>query len=451
MSLAAPSLPEAFVKLVSPLLVDGLDDFLQSFAQSAWQALRRSNRRPPVQMPLLTRQVPWAHDAWYLPEGIRPGAHPLHWAGAYYLQEPSAMAAAAALNPLPGEKVLDLCAAPGGKASQMGDMMGGRGLLMVNDPVSQRAVELSRTIERMGIRNALVTADQPERLAAALPLFFDKILVDAPCSGEGMFRKDPEALSRWTPDLPALCAKRQSGILDQAALMLKPGGRLVYSTCTFNALENEGVVDAFLLCHPDFRAVPFSLPGLGKAERGRLRIWPHLARGEGHFIALLEKSGEGSGKNPPPKREGQPLMNAAGRELCRAVSQALPDWTSVTLEADAVFAGTAVSLPPACPPLDGLKVLRLGLHLGGLAGKTARPDHALALAAQPRRCLALDEEGADAFRRGLELPAPPDCSGWAAPCLDGWPLGWGKASAGRCKNHYPKGLRKFAGKALYEE
>lgn len=435
MSALPRQLPEDFVKLLAPLLGSGLDAFLASYIKPPLKALRFSNRGPVPDLPFLGDAVPWAPGAFYVAEGHQPGAHPLHWAGAYYLQEPSAMAAAGALQVQPGERVLDLCAAPGGKSGQLAEMAGPEGFLLANDPVPNRAVELSRNLERMGVINAAVTCEAPERLAARFTGFFDKILVDAPCSGEGMFKKEPAALEEWHSGLPEASARLQKGILGHAAAMLRPGGLLAYSTCTFNTIENEGVVLDFLERNPDFRPQAFTLPGLPQAESGFLRLWPHLIQGEGHFIALLRREDGPKAAIRPYPNEKHPLL--------LAVQAALGDWVQGPAWADAVLRDSAVMLPLGCPDMAGLKVLRLGLHLGGLAGKTPRPDHALALAMKARRQIEINEEEAGRFRAGEVLSIPETLSGFAATLYLGWQLGWGKAGQGVLKNHYPKGLRRF--------
>ena len=349
------------------------------------------------------------------------------------------MAAASALRPKPGERVLDLCAAPGGKACQLADMMAGQGLLVANDPVPARAAELGRNLERLGVTHALALCAQPRQLAGAFPEAFDKVLVDAPCSGEGMFRKSPDSLARWSLELTRSCATLQSHILSQAAILLRPGGIMAYSTCTFNRDENEGVVEAFLLAHPGFELLPFTLPGLPAADTGMLRLWPHRVRGEGHFIALLRKNGADGAERrplPPPLPAGR-----VERAIMDAVGGALPGWVRTAVLPDAVLNGIAVTSPEGCPDLRGFRVLRQGLHLGGVKGKTPLPDHALALAAQPLHQFPVSLEQAERFRRGEEIPAP-GLAGFCSPALEGWPLGWGKASGGILKNHYPKGLRR---------
>ncbi|MCM1190519.1 MAG: RsmF rRNA methyltransferase first C-terminal domain-containing protein [bacterium] len=240
--------------------------------------------------------VPWAEDGYYYDPEDRPGRHPCHEAGIYYIQEPSAMLPAELLQVQPGERVLDLCAAPGGKCTQLAAKMDGAGFLLCNEIHPGRARILSENVERMGIRNACVTNETPERLAEYLPGFFQKILVDAPCSGEGMFRKNEAACGEWSPENVRLCAERQDGILDQAAELLAPGGRLAYSTCTFSEEENERCIDRFLARHPEFHAAKLQLAesGLTGCEGGRegtVRLWPHRIKGEGHFAAVLEKEG----------------------------------------------------------------------------------------------------------------------------------------------------------------
>lgn len=429
--------PEGFLAVVAPLLGDGLGDFIASYRHLPRRALRFSGRGPrPAFLPN-AQAVPWAQNAVYLEPGQRPGAHALHWAGAFYVQEPSAMAAAAALFVQAGDRVLDLCAAPGGKAGQLSENAGPEGFLLANDPVYPRALELSRNLERLGAINAAVTCAEPAALAQRFPNYFDKILVDAPCSGEGMFKKEPAALERWHPGLPAASARLQAEILLKAGEMLRPGGLLVYSTCTFNPVENEGVVEGFLRARPDFSLRPFSLHGLPAAATGLMRLWPHQVPGEGHFIALLQK--EAGGPESPAR-----LYETRPHPLLAQVNAALGDWVEAPKKADAVFGSTAVALPRACPSLDGLNLLRLGLHLGGLTRKTPRPDHALALAVPALNTLEVDEALAERFRLGEVLEAPPTLSGFAAPRLQGWQLGWGKASQGTLKNHYPKGLRRFS-------
>lgn len=434
-------LPQSFLDAVRPLLGDEYNDFLKSYQLEPVRALRFSNRRSIPGSIIYEDPVPWADRAFYVSQESQLGAHPLHWAGAYYLQEPSAMAAVSALNPRPGDKVLDLCAAPGGKATQIADCLLGEGLLIANEPFASRAMELNRNIERMGIRNAVVTNNLPEELAQRFPSFFDKILVDAPCSGEGMFRKDPGVLAAWTEELSKAFAKRQLQILQDAAVMLKPGGRLLYSTCTFNRVENEDIIESFFRVNSDFALLSIDLPGIGKAPRSMLRLWPHKVRGEGHFIALMGKK-EAQSFN---KGEYHSALHFNKKEqvLLNFVNGELSHWITEPINANAIIADTAVVAPSGLPDLTGLRVLRLGLHLCSLVGKTIKPDHALALAVQSRNPVPITYSQAQAYRKGEVLSIDNAVKGYATPALDDWPLGWGKASQGVLKNHYPKGLRKL--------
>ena len=433
--------PQGWIEQLKPLLGPMLPDFLHSYDLPPARGLRV---RPGIQPPSEVKErIPWAENGYYLPLDSTLGAHPLHEAGAYYLQEPSAMAAAAALHPQPGDKVLDLCAAPGGKSTQLAAYMQGEGVLICNEPVPSRAQVLSRNIERMGVPNAAVVSQLPEELSGKWPGFFDKILVDAPCSGEGMFRRHPETREEWTSASPAGCAQRQSHILRHAAMMLRPGGLLAYSTCTFNATENEGVIEVFLQQHPDFSLVPFFLPGLPEND-GTLHLWPHQIRGEGHFVALLRKNGEEASK-PAIKKKGQdaPSLPLIGKAEAAAALAFLKEHSSVVLSPNALFAGKIIQAPDCLPPLHGVKTLRVGLQLGEMKGKVFVPDHALALFRPSLNSVEVNEAQARLYQAGQVLSVPEALRGFMTPTLEGLALGWGKASDGQLKNHYPKGLRRY--------
>ena len=432
--------PQGWIEQLGPLLGDALPDFLRSYE---WEPLRGVRMRPGIGRPAWAEDpVPWAENAYYLPLDSQAGAMPLHEAGAYYLQEPSAMAAAAALRPLPGEKVLDLCAAPGGKSTQLAAYLEGRGVLVCNEPVPARAQILSRNLERMGVANGAAVCAVPEELSPKWPAFFDKVLVDAPCSGEGMFRRHPESRREWTPASPRGCAQRQREILDHGGAMLRPGGLLAYSTCTFNAEENEGTVESFLKKHPEFSLQPFQLPGLPPCG-GMLRLWPHLVRGEGHFVALLRKEDRGMGE---PRRERRQPPEASfpspGKAEAALAEGFLREHVGLSVTPNGVFAGKIVALPEGMPPFQGVRVLRAGLQIGEVKGRVLIPDHALALACPSLRSAAVTEAEARAYQAGQVLPAPEGCRGFYTLTLEGMNLGWGKASDGQMKNHYPKGLRR---------
>ena len=431
--------PEGWIEQLNSLLGHSLPDFLHSYDASPARGIRmRPGIKPPAE---IEDPIPWVENGYYLPLDSLAGATPAHEAGAYYLQEPSAMAAAAALRPNPGEKVLDLCAAPGGKSTQLGAFLQGRGTLICNEPVPGRAQILARNIERMGIGNAIVVNHLPEELSHRWPGWFDKILVDAPCSGEGMFRRHPETRQEWHAASPAGCAQRQGHILSHAARMLRPGGIMAYSTCTFNPIENEGVIQGFLRDHPEFSLRPFALPGIGACQ-GMMRLWPHLIRGEGHFVALLQKA-EDAPDAPVKKKEKQQGSGMAAPDKHQAALAVdfLREHFDLPLIPNALFANRITQVPE-CPSLQGVKVLRLGLHLGEAKGKIFIPDHALALTHPCKKQVEVDTDAARAYQNGQVLPCKEGLKGWFTLCLDGLSLGWGKASDGQMKNHYPKGLRK---------
>ena len=384
---------------------------------------------------------------------FRFGAHPDHAAGLFYMQEPSAMIAAAALLPHLGKRVLDLCAAPGGKTVRTAIALGGEGFLVANEIRFPRARILQSNVERMGIRNAAVTCNAPEELAEALPEEFDTVIADAPCSGEGMFRKSDEAVRDWSPATVQACARRQSDILDSAARLLAPGGILLYSTCTLNTEENEKTVFAFLDRHPEFVPVAPAEPLRSLCRKGFLglseaiRVFPHEgiggAGGEGHFACLLRKKGT---PEPLSPRKGSAGISASLRkEAERAWSELIdgPVW-GIWRQSGPCLA----VVPEDMPDLAGLRVLSAGTAVFSAEKGRLEPCHALALALPAglfRKRISLAAEGEEVIRylRGESLRAEPEpFSGYGAVCADGFALGWAKCAGGVLKNHYPKGLRR---------
>lgn len=439
-------LPEAFIENTRKTLGDETPAFLRALDGPPALALRLNPAREgaaDAAAGYVDRPVPWAERGFYLKgdADLRPGAGVAHAAGAFYMQEASAMASAAVLDARPGEAILDLCAAPGGKSTQIAAALAGRGVLVSNDPEPARARALAGNLERMGAANAVVINALPDRLAAAWPGAFDAVLVDAPCSGEGMFRRDPATRGEWSPAAPEGCAKRQASILDEAAKLVRPGGRLVYSTCTFNEYENEGSVRGFLARHSDFAPEDFALPGVGASENGMLRLWPHRVRGDGHFVAKLRRAGDAPGPREcpatRPDREVARLIDALEQDVC-----ALPDVVSgmrFFRQGDWLCAR-----PAMCPNLDGLRAVSPGLQLLRVGRNHIEPAHALAMALPPacaRRRAELDEAQARAWLRGEALPLD-GADGWTLVTHRGLPLGWGKRSGGTLKNHLPKGLRR---------
>ena len=455
------TLPEAYIAQMKRLLGEaGFFAYEQSLSQPVTRALRvnlllRPDGSLPCPVEGVGEAVPWAKGCCFVEGDARPGLSPLHEGGLFYLQEPSALSAVSVLAPQPGERVLDLCAAPGGKSTQIAGLMQGRGLLVCNEPVPSRAQILSRNVERMGVRNAIVTSAMPAQLAPRFPAFFDRILVDAPCSGEGMFRRQPEARDEWSAGSPRGCADRQLEILEAAAKMLAPGGALVYSTCTFNDTENEGVLARFTAAHPEFALEAFELPGLPSGSRGYVHLYPHEIRGEGHFVSLLRKTPDAPGAPENEEKPRRAVKPARGRgEQAKKAQQpaiAVPeDVLAPGVSFDRLHAagGSLWALPEGLDDLsrlDGLRVLRTGLLLAHAEGRRAEPDHALAMALTPceaARTAELDEAQALAYQAGETLELGDLEPGYTLLTLRGVSLGFGKQAGGVMKNHYPKGLRR---------
>jgi 16S rRNA C967 or C1407 C5-methylase (RsmB/RsmF family)/NOL1/NOP2/fmu family ribosome biogenesis protein len=403
--------------------------------------------------------VPGAY--YYEEDG--PGKSPYHEAGAYYIQEASAMLPVTLLDisssdvaessengGFTGLKVLDLCAAPGGKSTQIADLMQGAGLLVSNEIVPSRASILSENIERMGVENALVISADPKDLADRFPCFFDRILVDAPCSGEGMFRRNPEAVSEWSPENVAMCADRQDMILDCAAAMLATGGKIVYSTCTFSPEEDEGSVERFLSRHPEFAVCDEPQ-----------RLYPHTFRGEGHFAVSFKRIEKARGLSDPSPGGIPHFVRDIWSPVAHQKYAILDSFINETFNPEGKFYeklkrsadrllefGDSLYLAPEyMPDIRGLKVYRAGIKLGTFKKMRFEPDHALShvLSVDDVKYyvnLSADSDEVRQYLSGMTLNCDRDIKGWCLVCVDDLPLGWGKASAGVLKNHYPKGLRK---------
>ena len=438
-------LPAGFAERMQKLLKDEYPAFLDALAQPRSLGLRLNPLKTdaPPELPFSLKQIPWEPLGYYYSASDRPGLHPWHDAGLYYLQEPSAMAPAALLDPQPGERILDLCAAPGGKTTQIAGRMQGKGLLVSNEIHPNRAKILSSNVERLGIANALVLNEHPARLAERFIGWFDRVLVDAPCSGEGMFRRSDAACADWSEQLVEACAKRQSEILESAVTMLRPGGRLVYSTCTFSPEEDEGVVQSLLERHPELSLeetdCPFFSEGRpdwiadGRPElRRACRLFPHKLSGDGHFAAVLRKN---DGEPPAPDFQPEERLSAETLRFAMELGVSLPEGICVR------FGQTEFLAPKELPELRGLRALRPGLELGSVQKGRFEPAHALALwlkdAANKRE---LTEQEAADYLSGLTVSGT--ASGWTLLTFGGLSIGWGKGSNGVIKNRYPKGLRR---------
>jgi 16S rRNA C967 or C1407 C5-methylase (RsmB/RsmF family)/NOL1/NOP2/fmu family ribosome biogenesis protein len=494
---AAAGLPAAFEARMRELLGPEAADFLDSYRRPAQRAVRANPLKlDPAALPGLLGidpdPVPWCPEAWFLPEGIRVGDSLAHAAGLCYLQEPSALAVGEALDVWPGQRVLDLAAAPGGKATLAAGRLGDRGVVVANEVQGSRVKALADNLDRWGSWQTVLAGETVARLADRLGGTFDRVLLDAPCSGEGLFRRNPAAAAQWRPGQVRGSAERQRGLLADAARLVRPGGVLVYSTCTFAPEENEQQVAGFLAAHPGWELQPipwhdgFS-PGRpdwsdgGPPELARtVRLWPHHTRAEGHFIAKLGCPAAAAPAGPaatapagPPSVRGNPAARRAaprrgsvadrgdgGVRSSTAPGSAAPGavlggWRGFADEAlvggavqERVPVVTAVGervyvVPDPELAGAGVRLVRPGLLLGRQRPGRFEPGHALAMAAGPaaaRRVRAVDDTEAAAWLRGETLAAggPP---GWTLVAWNGWPLGWGRVAGGTLKNHYPKGLR----------
>ena len=425
-------MPAAFLERIRSQLGGETDAFLEAMATPPIRGIRMNPLRAGAEKPFrdATERIPWCNTGWELKNESPAGSTIAHEAGAFYLQEPGAMIPAEVLRARPGERILDLCAAPGGKSTQIGAAMEGSGLLVCNEPVTKRAAVLSRNIERMGITNAIVISAWPEQLAEKWPGGFDGVMVDAPCSGEGMFRREPETRTEWSPEKAEGCALRQRRILEAAARLVRPGGRMVYATCTFHPAENEEQISRFLNAHPDFSPEIFQLPGIDGKD-GMFTCWPHRTRGEGQFVCLMRRAGEKP--SALPDGSGDFRIEREMTKIQREAGFDIP-------EANARF-GQILVRTTEIPDLKGIRVLRLGLHLAECRGKILIPDHAAALAGSAEKPAGAELTEAEALRYLAGESLEGSARGWTRMIHDGYALGWGKGSGGQIKNHYPKGLR----------
>ncbi|PWH18436.1 MAG: hypothetical protein DDG60_00425 [Anaerolineae bacterium] len=466
MRLNPPELPPLFLERMSTFLGQEFPAFLEALLGAAKAGLRVNTLKlsadefARVSPFALGERVKWCPSAFLLDGEEKPGKHPYHLAGLYYLQDPSAMSPAELLFSIPmreGERVLDLSAAPGGKTTHLAALMGGRGLLVANEIKTKRVGHLAQNVERWGAGNVVVTNESPERLADHFGAFFDRVLVDAPCSGEGMFRKDMGARLDWSLEMVAGCALRQSNILRVAAKLVRPGGYLLYSTCTFAPEENEGVIAQLLDEFPHFQVM--ELPHFEGFVEGKpqwlqketnaigleraARLFPHRLQGEGHFVCLLKKVA------PNAHQAESPLNKESWRK--RKLIPDLHLWrefTRDTLDIDLtedrlhLVGERLYYLPEEHPDFGRLRVLHPGIWLGSFKKGRFEPAHPLALFLKPGEMKKFISFPADspeiaAYLRGESLEV--EANGWTVVCADGWPLGWGKGVQGTLKNHFPRG------------
>ena len=410
---------------------EAYDAFLATYDAPAFKGLRVNTlkiERAEFEKitPFSLKPVLWEENGFYVAEE-KTGRHAHHFAGLFYSQEPSAMSVAPLLKVNAGERVLDLCAAPGGKSTQIAQALQGQGILVCNEINGNRAKILSQNIERLGVKNAFVINSAPESLAKRFPSYFDKVLVDAPCSGEGMFKKNQqEAIENWSEENVKLCAARQKDILSCAAQTLRKGGTLVYSTCTFAEEEDEEQIAEFLRLHPEFTLLE------------QKKLYPHEVAGEGHFYAVLEKTGGEERRELPLQKSNATKKDIAiFSEFCNSTLNIMPQ--GVLYRAG----DTLYLLPEDAFAVEKLPLLRAGVRAGEYNKERFTPAHALALAlkaSEAKRAVNLPAEQQEKYLRGETVEAEIE-NGWCLVCVDGYPLGWGKAVNGTIKNHYPKGLR----------
>lgn len=455
-------LPEQFLSRMHEILGAEYNDFLESYHSPRKFGLRVNTNKISVEKfleisPFHLTPIPWIENGFFYGEEDRPSRHPYYFAGLYYLQEPSAMTPANRFDVKPGDYVLDLCAAPGGKATELGARLQGSGFLVANDISNSRAKALLRNLELFGIKNSLVTNENPAHLAGYFPEFFDKILVDAPCSGEGMFRKDPEVAKTWTEERPEFFGKLQKEIVSNAISMLKPGGRLLYSTCTFSPVENEKPISFILENFPqmqlldiaDYEGFSKGIPALGNNDprlEKCIRIFPHHMEGEGHFLALMEKSGTRTSSAPTCRTSMTKADRKLLEEFFKDISAPL-DFQRIDVRNNHVY-----YLPEADTTcLKGIKFLRNGLFLGELKKNRFEPAQPFAMALSMEEYasvinLPASDERTIRYLKGetliLHEQECPKANGWQLVCVDGYPLGWGKLVGSTLKNKYPAGWRQ---------
>ncbi len=464
-------LPQEYLRRMEALLGEEFPAFLRSYEEKPLSGLRVNTLKlAPEEFrriaPFHLEPIPWTGNGFYYKEEDHPSHHPYYAAGLYYLQEPSAMAPACILPVRPGDRVLDLCAAPGGKATELAARLQGEGLLVANDVSASRAKALLKNLELSGVVNSFVTTTAAEKLALQFPKFFDSILVDAPCSGEGMFRKDAAAAKAWSPDKVKACAKRQKEIALAAVSMLRPGGFLLYSTCTFAPEEDEQLIAFLIKQCPDMELVQIPMSEGFCAGRPELagehadqdlakcvRIYPHCAAGEGHFLALLRKREQNTFtdtvRSASPRRGSPARISKADREsLMSFLRTVLNVQQGQKMQLD-VRGSQVYAVPEASPLSAGVPFLRNGLYLGELKKNRFEPSQALAMALRSSDCKAVfDLEAGDErvyrYLSGETIEAgesEASQNGWQLVCVDGYPLGWGKLSGGMLKNKYHPGWR----------
>ena len=444
-------LPSKFEDRMKLLLKDDYDKFIDSFDQRNVRGIRRNSLKISEddflrKIEYLEEPIPWCSDGYYIDYDSRPGKDIYYHCGLFYIQEPSASLPVELLNPLPGERVLDLCAAPGGKTTQIGAKMKNEGIIIANDVNRKRLLSLKRNIQLFGITNSIVTNETAETMKVLFGNYFDKILIDAPCSGEGMFRRDEKTKNRYSTYEEGKFTDMQKEILDHAKDLLRPGGEMVYSTCTFSTEENEKIISEFLDNNKDFEltsdiGLHNSIKQLSKGLLGldeAIRIWPHIAKGEGHFAVKLKKAEDSSSS------AGVVDMVACENRKIDSVKSFADDmgldignW-DLTLKKGKIFRETGIIT-------RGMDVFYNGLEVGFEKNGRFMPSQALASFLKKdevNKSVDIGIEGPEALKylKGETLHINGD-KGWNLVAIDGFSAGWGKLSQGVLKNHYLKEWR----------
>lgn len=459
------NLPIAFEEKMKALLGDEYDAYLRCYDEPRHYGLRVNTKKISVEdflkiAPWPLEPVPWIPNGFYYDGSVyQPAKHPYYFAGLYYLQEPSAMTPASRLPVEPGDKVLDVCAAPGGKATELGAKLGPDGVLIANDISNSRARGLLKNLELFGIGNMMVISEEPGKLMEFFPEYFDKILIDAPCSGEGMFRKEKKMVKAWEEHGPEFFSKLQRSIITQAAAMLKPGGMLLYSTCTFDSLENEQTIEYLMEQYPEFEIC--EMDGYEGFAQGRpeetkaniqdmkktVRIFPHRMQGEGHYLALMKKGEAVHGEDKTPYKQNTKSMKKVPEELeefLKEISWEM-DLSRLDLRDERVY-----YMPKDLPSLKGIRFLRSGLLLGELKKKRFEPSQALAMCLSKDTYskildLSIEDDRVIKYLKGETLDVEDLTSrkekGWYLVCVEGYPLGFGKLANQTLKNKYLPGWR----------
>ncbi len=455
-------LPERFESKMKTLLKEEFDEYIACYEEPRYYGLRvNTGKISPKEFericPFEIHPIPWIENGYYYDgEHVIPSKHPYYFAGLYYLQEPSAMTPANRLPIEPGDKVLDVCAAPGGKATELGAKLQGEGVLIANDISNSRAKGLLKNIEVFGIGNVLVLSEEPGKLEGYFPEYFDKILIDAPCSGEGMFRKDKKMVKAWEEHGPEFFCNLQKNIILQAARMLKPGGKMLYSTCTFDGRENEGMIEHLLSVYPEFRILEMTsyegfvsgMPELTESKseefKKTVRIFPHKMQGEGHFLALLQKGDCVEAAAEYQEKKGKKKLPEDLEIFLKDVAWEL-DPARMDIHGERVY-----YMPDQLPDVKGIRFLRTGLLLGELKKNRFEPSQALAMCLKKEEYkktldFSVDDDRIRRYLKGetldVEDMVSPKEKGWYLVCVDGYPLGFGKLGNGTLKNKYLPGWR----------